>query len=67
MKVEITVEKTQRVAMEVEVTEEQLEQLKLGENPFYEDFKKELSNETGDIEYDYSVNDLDGNEIVSWS
>lgn len=67
MKVEITVEKTQRVAMEVEVTEEQLEQLKLGENPFYEDFEKELSNETGDIEYDYSVNDLDGNEIVSWS
>ena len=67
MKVAITVEKTQRVAMEVEVTEEQLEQLKLGENPFYEDFEKELSNETGDIEYDYSVNDLDGNEIVSWS
>lgn len=67
MKVEITVEKTQRVAMEVEVTEEQLEQLKLGENPFYEDFEKELSNETGDIKYDYSVNDLDGNEIVSWS
>ena len=67
MKVEITVVKTQRVAMEVEVTEEQLEQLKLGENPFYEDFEKELSNETGDIEYDYSVNDLDGNEIVSWS
>ena len=67
MKVEITVEKTQRVAMEVEVTEEQLKQLKLGENPFYEDFEKELSNETGDIEYDYSVNDLDGNEIVSWS
>ena len=67
MKVEITVEKTQRVAMEVEVTEKQLEQLKLGENLFYEDFEKELSNETGDIEYDYSVNDLDGNEIVSWS
>lgn len=67
MKVEITVEKIQRIAMEVEVTEEQLEQLKSGINPFHEDFEEEFSDETGDIEYDYAVNDLDGNEIVSWS
>lgn len=62
MKIEITMEKTMRIAMEFEVTEEQIEALKCGENPFYEQMEKEIEN--GDVEYDYAVNDIHGNEIV---
>ena len=64
MKVEITMEKTMRVAMEFDVTEEQLEQLKSGINPFEAKMEKELKN--GNIQYDYTVNDLEGREIVGW-
>ena len=66
-KVEITMEKTIRVAMEFDVTEEQLEDLKCGENPFYEQMEKEIESEAGNIEDDYAVNDIDGNEIVPWN
>lgn len=61
--VEITMEKTMRVSMMVEVTNEQLEQLKNGDNPFYND----ADFESGNIEYDYAVCDEDGEEIVDWS
>ena len=64
MKVEITMEKIQRVSMEFEITENQLEQLRYGENPFYEQMEKEI--ESGFVEYDYAVCDDDGNEIVPW-
>lgn len=65
MKIEITMEKTMRITMEFDATEEQIEDLKHGENPFYEQMKKEVEN--GEVEYDYAVNDLEGNEIVPWS
>lgn len=65
MKVEITMEKTMRIAMEFDATEEQIEDLKRGENPFYEQMEKEVEN--GEVEYDYAVTDLEGNEIVPWS
>lgn len=65
MKIEITMERTMRIAMQFEVTKEQIEDLKRGENPFYELMKKEIEN--GEVEYDYAVNDLEGNEIVPWS
>lgn len=65
MRIEITMEKTMRIAKEFDVTENQLEDLKRGENPFYDEMEKEI--ETGDVEYDYAVNDLNGNEIVPWS
>lgn len=65
MKVEITMEKTMRIAMEFEVSKEQIEDLKCGKNPFFEQMKKEI--ESGEVEYDYAVNDLEGNEIVQWS
>ena len=41
MKIEITMEKTMRITMEFDATEEQIEDLKHGENPFYEQMKKE--------------------------
>lgn len=63
--VEITMEKRVRVCKEFEVTEEQLESLKLGENPFYEDMEADIEN--GYEEWDYSVCDEDGNTIVDWS
>lgn len=65
MKVEITMEKTMRIAMEFDATEEQIEDLKRGENPFYEQMEKEVEN--GEVEYDYAVTDLEGNEIIPWS
>lgn len=64
MKIEITMEKTMRIAMEFEASKEQIEDLKRGENPFYEQMKKEVEN--GEVEYDYAVNDPEGNEIVPW-
>lgn len=63
IKVEITMEKTMRVSMTVEITKEQLEQLELGNNPFYDD----ADFESGEIYYDYTVCDKDGEEIVPWS
>ena len=65
MKVEITMEKIMRVSMEFDVTDEQLKQLKDGENPFWDDLEKEI--EHGNTEYDYAVDDLSGREIVGWS
>lgn len=64
MKIKVTVEKTMRVAMEFDATEEQIEQLQCGENPFYDEIEKELP--SGDIEYDYAVHDSYGDEIVPW-
>lgn len=64
-KVEITMEKTMRVAMEFDATEEQIEMLERGENPFAEEMEKELKN--GDIEYDYAaVNQKTGLDIKTW-
>ena len=44
-KVEITVEKTVRVCKEFEVTEEQLEELRAGINPFFKEFENDLKPE----------------------
>ena len=64
-KVEITMEKTMRVAMEFDATEEQIEMLERGENPFAEEMEKELKN--GDIEYDYAaINQETGLDIKTW-
>ena len=64
-KIEITMEKTMRVAMEFDATEEQIEMLERGENPFEEEMEKELKN--GDIEYDYAaVNQETGLDIKTW-
>lgn len=65
MKVEITMEKTLRVCMEFDVTEEHVKMLENGINPFENEMEKEL--ETGDIEYDYAAIDLDtGKDIKTW-
>lgn len=64
MRVEITMEKTQRISKEFEVTIDQLEELKIGINPFEEEMEQEI--ESGDCSYDYTVNDEDGNTIVDW-
>lgn len=60
-------EKTVRVAMEFDVTEEQFKLLENGENPFFDKMKKEIESGAGDIEYDYTVNDEYGNTLVDWS
>lgn len=62
IKVEITMEKRQRVSMIIEVTPAELEQLKNGDNPFYED----ADFDEGEEKYDYAVCDEDGEEIVPW-
>lgn len=64
-KVEVTMEKTMRVAMEFDATDEQVEMLERGENPFIDEMEKELEN--GDIEYDYAaVNQETGLDIKTW-
>ena len=64
-RIEVTMEKTMRVAMEFEATEKQIEMLACGENPFEEELEKELEN--GDIEYDYAaVNQETGLDIKPW-
>ena len=64
-KIEITMEKTMRVAMEFDATEEQIEMLERGDNPFYDIMEKRLDH--GDVEYDYAVVDVDTDEeMVSW-
>lgn len=64
MRVEITMEKTQRINKVFEVTKDQFEELKIGINPFEEEMEKEI--ESGDCGYDYVVNDEDGNTIIDW-
>lgn len=64
MKIEITMEKTLRVSMDFEATQEQVELLEKGINPFQEKLEEKLPD--GDVEYDYAVNDEDGNAIVPW-
>lgn len=63
-KIEVTMEKRYRVAMEFDATEEQLAMLKLGMNPFKEELEEKIEN--GEVEYDYAVADEDGAEIVPW-
>ena len=64
-KVEVTMEKTMRVAMEFDATDEQVEMLERGENSFIDEMEKELEN--GDIEYDYAaVNQETGLDIKTW-
>lgn len=62
--VEITLERTQRISNQVEVTKEQLQMLESGENPFQEEMEKYLDDSM--IEYDYAVCDLEGNTLVDW-
>ena len=67
-KIEITMEKTMRVAMEFDATEEQIEMLECGENHFLDEMEKELEQEHGYVEYDYAVVDVDTDEeIVPWN
>ena len=66
MKVEITVEKTIRIAKEVRVTQTEFESLRNGESPFALGLVDE-----GDFtgcyeEIDFCVNGTDGKTIVDW-
>lgn len=65
MIVEITMEKVLRVSKEVEVTVDQLEQLKNGENLFKAEMEKEIL--SGCFDEDFAVCDLNGDVIVPWS
>lgn len=61
----ITVEKTLRVYKEIEATEEEIELLRRGDNPFESEFSDEEM-EHGDIEWDFAAVDEDGGTIVDW-
>jgi len=64
-KIEITFERTQRISKEFEVTEEQLQSLLLGENPFFDELETEVSK--GSVEYDYTVHDEAERCLVDWA
>lgn len=66
MKIEITMEKIQRIAMEFDATEEQFKLLEMGENPFFEKMKEELESGASNIDYDYAVTDEKGNTLIDW-
>lgn len=66
VKIGITFEKTVRVCKEYEVSEETLERIKNGDMPFWDEAARELDANEGSLEYDYAVNDDNGNTIVDW-
>lgn len=63
-KLEITLEKTQRICKVVEATEDQIKQLLNGENPFFDELEKDLTE--CHTSYDYTVHDEDGKCLVDW-
>lgn len=64
-KIEITMERVQRVAMEFDATEQEIEWLKRGHNPFVKELEDNIEN--GDLEYDWAACNLDtGQQIVDW-
>ena len=64
MKVEIVLEEVRRVAMEFEVSEEELKALENSRNPFEHEMMDELP--YGYTRYDYTVNDMEGRTLVDW-
>ena len=66
-KIGITVEKTLRLYKEFEATDEEIELLEGGENPFEDEFDDEEMENGGDISWDYSVADENGRTIVDWN
>ena len=63
--IEVTVEKRLRVCKEIEATEEEIEFLRRGENPFESEFSDE-EREHGDIEWDFAAADEYGRTIIGW-
>lgn len=63
----ITLEKTIRVCKYVDATEEQMQQIEDGENPFFDEMLAICDEKNGDVEYDYAIeNDDTGMRIVDW-
>lgn len=64
--VEITFEKTFRISLDVEATEEQIEMLEKGENPFWDLADDRIETE-GEIEYNYAAYDPEEErDIKEW-
>lgn len=66
----VTMEKTIRVAKYYDATEDDLQCIENGENPFFEDMQHEIecTSDTADIEYDYAIYNEDiGKDMVKWS
>ena len=64
--VEITFEKTFRISLDVEATEEQIEMLEIGENPFWDLADDRIETE-GEIEYNYAAYDPEEErDIKEW-
>ena len=64
--VTVALEKTIRVSEEFEATEEQVEMLKRGENPFFDELNR-LCEKESEVEYDFAATDEDsGKTIIDW-
>jgi hypothetical protein len=61
-KVLLTIVEQKSTTVMVDVTEEQMEALRHGDNPFYTKYLPELKKERP--VYDYEVTDLDGEVII---
>ncbi len=75
-KIEVTMEKTIRIAKEFDATDKQMELIENGDNPFYYDMVKEIETEekkylekgncAADIDFDYAIDNEDGMTIQPW-
>lgn len=66
MLVNITIEKIARICVERDVTEDELNKLKNGENPFQEEMEIELDAGHGEIENNYAICDEAGRTIADF-
>ena len=65
--ISVTLEKSIRVTEEFEATQEDLQILDNGDNPFFDAMADICNEENGAVEYDYSVTDEDtGKTLVEW-
>lgn len=66
--ISVTLEKTIRVYKTFEATDEDLRRIEEdGENPFFDEMEKICTEENGEVEYNYAVENEDtGKTLVDW-
>lgn len=64
----VTMEKTIRVCEYFDATQEEIDQIRFdGKNPFFDRLKEICTEENGDVEYDYAIEDEDTKKtLVDW-
>ena len=67
-RVQVTLRKTIEVTEYFDATQEDLEMIRRGENPFFDKMEDICNEECGETEYDYKIVDEDtGNTLADWN